>query len=113
MGEIEDQEKFKLRLEELADEALIAIKRIKELELEFEKLMERKNAGENVKDLLKQNENELKRLKKKELKMYLESKKILKTERERREIEEEERVPSLLEVNSVTFPFNTRPRVSG
>ncbi|NVM35174.1 MAG: hypothetical protein HWN81_06230 [Candidatus Lokiarchaeota archaeon] len=74
---------FKLRWGELTNEAMKILNKIKELEGESAKLMERKKAGEFVKDLLKQNKIELKQLKKREMKIYLESEKILRNERER------------------------------
>ena len=84
---IEDKKslKVKVRIGELANEAIEIIKRMKELEIESEKLMERKSAGEAVKDLIKQNKVELKRLKEREMVIYLESKNMLRTERKREE----------------------------
>lgn len=74
---------FKLRWGELAKEAMKILSKIKELEGNSAKLLERKNAGEFVKDLLKENKIELKRLRKKEFKIYFESKKVLSSERKR------------------------------
>ena len=74
---------FKSRWGELAKEAMKIIKKIEGLEGKSAKLMERKKAGEFVKDLLKQNKIELKRLKKREMEIYLESKKVIKNERKR------------------------------
>ncbi|KKM20946.1 hypothetical protein LCGC14_1640370 [marine sediment metagenome] len=71
-----------LRWEELAKEAMKILHKIKELEEESAKLMERKEAGEFVKDLLKKNKKELNQLRKKEFKIYSDSKKELRSERE-------------------------------
>jgi len=78
--------KFKLGMGQLANEAIEIIKRIRELQKEFEKLMERKRAGEVVKDLLKQNKVELKQLKKREFKTYSESKKEIRIEKARQKV---------------------------
>ncbi|MHA1987819.1 MAG: hypothetical protein ACW98D_14380 [Promethearchaeota archaeon] len=77
---------FKLGMGQLTNEAIEIIKRKRELEGEFERLMERKRAGEVVKDILKRNKVKLKRLKKQELEIYSECKKNFKIEKARRKV---------------------------
>ena len=67
---------FFLRWEELTNEAMKIVNKIKDLDEKYAKLMDRKKVGENVKDLLKLNKKEFKRLGKKEKKIYFKMKKV-------------------------------------
>ena len=71
-----------LRWEELANESMKILNKIKDLEGKCSKLKERKKAGDLVKDLLKRNKKELKQLRKKEKNLYFERKQELSSEME-------------------------------
>jgi len=111
---------FKLRWEELANEALRVLKKIRELEAEFANLRERKKLGEPVKDLLKQRKVELKRLRKNEFKIYFERKNVLISKRGRFErvtcqncgaVDSMKSMKDYGSISGVLYPMPPRPPI--